>query len=86
LTSKAPKHLRFRLLNTDEDKGVKIRFWYAERNRKDVYADNTLVRSTNTGTDKNGKLAILRATGICYNVYIYYIKKESTPSLLNYLV
>lgn len=63
MTSKAPRHIRFRLLNVNDNIGVKIRFWFTERNRKDVYADNTLVKATNTGVDANGKLTVLRATG-----------------------
>lgn len=56
-TSTTPEHMRYRLLNVDSDKVVKLTVWYSRPNRLDVFVDDQYVMATN-GRTKNGRYII----------------------------
>lgn len=63
-TSVAPEHLRYRLLNTAADKGIKLTVWYSKPNRLDVFVDDVFVEATNVNVDSNGRHITSVPTGI----------------------
>ncbi|XP_045210443.2 fibrocystin-L-like isoform X2 [Mercenaria mercenaria] len=62
-TSKTPEDMRYRLLNVESDKSIKLSVWYAGRSRLDVYVDGVYVKPTNVRIDDNGRHVFLMGTG-----------------------
>lgn len=61
-TSTTPEHMRYRLLNVDSDKAVKLTVWYSRPNRLDVFVDDQYVMATNARI-KNGRYIITMPKG-----------------------
>lgn len=55
MSSVMPKNMRYRLLNVEQDQGIKLTVWYSRSNRLDVYVDDKLVMATNAQVDDKGR-------------------------------
>ena len=54
-TSVLPIHLRYMLLNTEPEDGIKLNVWYSKPNRMDVFVDGVYVDPTNARTTDSGR-------------------------------